>query len=77
MGIHKHPRTAIDSRGNKQEIVEWQGDHGTAHEHKHSDLEDPAFFSYYELPDGTRLDEVSKTRLRDPATGETYVLTPR
>ena len=76
MGEQKHHRVAIDAQGNTVRVIEWHGDHGTAHLHDDADLKDPHFYSYLTLEDEkTRLLLQPDNRtLIEPTSGKKYTL---
>lgn len=76
MGDQRIERKAIDSDGNQVLVVEWRGDHGTAHMHDDADLKDPQFYSHYTLSDDvTKLVvQPDKRILLQPDTGKLYTL---
>jgi hypothetical protein len=52
MGEYQVQRVAIDSAGERQVVIEWRGDHGSAQVYNDADLKDPKFYSRYTLSDG-------------------------
>jgi len=71
MGEHRHLRTAVDSRGKRVDIIEWQGGDGTA------DIHQGAYSRFYRfrLPDGTPLSlQLDNRTLLDDNHGKLYTL---